>query len=285
MKRERLFDAAKISDQKRLARGEQWLLARSLLRAWHRTHSSAWEVMTLAGAAPQGEFQCVRELMPDARIVAVDKSEDCLQAAREAGADEVIGADVADWSYDEGNRAEQATKPLRQRYFDVINLDLCGGATQEAMLLARVYKKQVRRPGVLMLSFSYGRDVVEFFKFNTFGNERLAGAGVPEIINARVTYVLGGMVNFARSVILYMGNQMPMCSVVVALKGAGGKSAAEHPCSFVRLMDGDFELAVTLPNVARLYDCPQERIEAIRRKQVAAKAVATRRERAKDVAP
>jgi hypothetical protein len=47
--------------------------------------------------------------------------------------------------------------------------------------------------------------------------------------------------------------------------------------SFVRVEPGDFELAATHPDPAKLYATPQERIEALRRKHAAIKASYTRK--------
>lgn len=266
------FTAETVSDQKRLARGEQWLFARSLLRAWHRSHTSDYRILTLAGGAPAGEINCIRELMPKAHITAIDKDEGCVLAAMDAGADDAIKADLSEWTMD--GHIKRPNAALTGKCFDVVNLDLCAGASAETKELISIYRSLVYRPGILMVTFSYGRDVVEFFKFRQSAPGHLAA--VPESIANRIAYLFGQKADRIASVILYQGNQMPMCSVVLLCVGHGGR-AQQRPLSFTKLQEGDFELAVLHPDVRMLYDCPEERILALRRSHAALRAVATRK--------
>lgn len=278
------FAASTVSDQKRLARGEHWLFTRSLLRAWHRTHRSDWRIMTLAGGAPKGEFDAIKELMPSANITAVDKDQACIEAAIEDGADDVICADLTEWSFLDGSTYKRPTAQLVGKSFDVVNLDLCGGASEATRDMINVYRGLVARPGVLKVTFSYGRDVVEFFKFRQAIPPDLEVTGMPQTVAARLAYLLGPHVDMIASVILYSGNEMPMCSVVIECPGKGNRITKgyreQRRISFTKLQDEDFELAVLHPDVRLLYDCPQERIDALRRSHAALKAVATRKAKA-----
>src|SRR4051812_22114148 len=91
------FSEATISDQKRLARGEQLLVARSCLRFRDEAHNRKWRVMVLAGASPAGEIAAIREVLPTAHITAVDKDHSCVRAAKDAGADETLQVDLTNY--------------------------------------------------------------------------------------------------------------------------------------------------------------------------------------------
>jgi len=264
------FSGSMISDQKRLARGEQWLFARSFLRAWYRSHRSNWNILTLAGGSPIGEIEAIKELMPNARIVAVDRNADFAQAAKLAGATEGIHAELS----------ELISKETRT--FEIVNLDLCCGASDETREIVRLSRRIVARPGLMMLTFSYGRDVVEFFRQRRLPADELLAAGVPENIAARLAHIFGDRSGKILSVVLYQGNEMPMCSAILPLLGKGGTGifTDNAKCSFVKLQDGDFEIAVLHPDPSKLYDCPQDRIETLRRREIALKAVSTRRTKA-----
>lgn len=270
------FDASTTSDQKRLARGEQWLMTRSTLRAWYRTHSSNWRILTLAGGSPAGEINCIRELMPKAHITAVDKDEACVLAAMDAGADDAIQVDLSEFTVSKHN-TKQPNSALINKRFHAVHLDLCAGASHETRQLISVYLALVERPGVLLVTFSYGRDVVEFFKMCQPIHERLSR--VPENVAARISYLCGAWAQKVASVILYQGNAMPMCSVAIVRLGSTAHAGGDLPydLSIVKLQEGDFELAVLHPDPRMLYDCPGDRIEALRRSHAALKAVATRR--------
>jgi hypothetical protein len=223
----------------------------------------------LAGGAPEGEIRAIREVMPKAHITAVDTDQSCCDAAKAAGADETYCGDVMDMSAKE---------------FDAVFLDFCGPASRE---MSQTVLAFCGRAHVVGVNFSYGRDVkevaVEVFEKAERGFKstnsidtvtRLLNTGMPRHVAARVYYLLRSMTARVRSVITYAGNEMPMCSCVLA---KGGKN---QKLSYVSLADGDFELAVLdTVNVSNLYDCPQERIEALRRRGVALRAVQTRKAR------
>lgn len=302
------FIQSKVSDQKRLVRGEHWLLARTLLRARDGVHHAKWRIMTLAGGAPAGEMAAVRELMPKARIIAVDRDAECLSAAIDAGADDVVQCDLAEFSSDipkespivrRGNRKTFPHQAIvRLGEFDVINLDFCCGVGREMRQILNVYSWLVTSRGVIMVTFSYGRDVAEMFtetlwdwrrkakKFNEtrlpgysdthyrpFASalERFTAAQMPEGLIGRLCYAMTpGQANDVVSVLLYKGAQMPMCSVLIQ------PDTHKSDLSFVKIGHGDFEVAVTYPDAAALYDCPRERIDSFRRRFAAMKAARTR---------
>ena len=294
------FNGQKISDQKRLVRGEQLLLARSCLRARDEVHHARWRVLTMAGGSPQGEMTAMRELMPKAYIVAVDRDAACLEAAIEAGADDVVHCDLTDWTQEPymkdgwhpetGKYVYGAIPAVRTRppaaiskhaYFDLINLDLCGGVNATAHEIVGHYRRLLATNGVMIVTFSYGRDVIEMFiaalaKFhNPRIEERFARHKLPDALAGRLIYLFThtDLRNLA-SVMVYRGNEMPMCSCLVT-----NNKFVRDKFSYVQVARGDFELAVLHPDVTKLYDCPQERIAAMRRHRAAAKAVATRTER------
>ena len=272
------FDELTISDQKRFVRAEQLLYARSRLRARDRKHHAQWRVLILAGGSPAGEIVAIRELMPKAHITAVDMDPACLSAAIDAGVDEVIQCDLTDYSFD-GNRLYKPTAALRKvPKFDLVSLDLCAGANRITRRICRVYLDQlVNTNGVAILTFSYGRDVIEEIDDESIPYQlrHLSDYGASDRNLRRIGYLLTGMqLCRVRSVIIYRGNEMPMCSVLTSAKGCFA------PASYVQVELGDFELAVVYPDSASLYDCPQARIDSLRRRFAAIKAVLTRRKSA-----
>lgn len=276
------FEADTISDQKRIARGEHWLLARTILRARDRKHHANWKVAILSGAAPAGEINVIRELMPEAHITAVDRESDCVAQALSDGADEGLCLDLGAYTRVPKARFHKDRRlpagELADRKLDVFSLDLCSGANDYTKDLLSVY---ARISDVTIVTFSYGRDVTEFFELRCHTPPELASAGVPDMVAKRIGYLLGSYDGLGThgigSVILYRGNETPMCSVLHSKSPAKLATYPAKPLSFVRLCEEDFEAAILHPDAARLYDCPQERIVALRRRQAALKAVATRR--------
>jgi hypothetical protein len=293
------FTEQRISDQKRLVRGEQLLLARSCLRARDKVHHAKWRVLTMAGGAPKGEITALRELMPKAFLVAVDREPACLDAAIDAGVDEVVLCDLTDWSeesyikggidpetgqYSRNLSAVRSRPPLaisKSGPFDLINLDLCGGVNDTAQLI---------------VTFSYGRDVLEVFiaalaLCRRLSEDETASAPtyewilnafkahkVPDSVAGRLLYLFPyRAIAHVASVMVYRGNEMPMCSCLLTKNNP----FVRDKFSYVQLMPGDFERAVVYPDAAKLYDCPEERIKSIRRRFAAAKAVITRRQESK----
>jgi hypothetical protein len=157
------FDASKVTDQKRFVRGEQMLLARRCLRIRDEIHSAPWRIMIMAGAAPEGEINAIRELMPKAHITAIDNDERCLTAALNCGADEVVHVDLTEWGEYENTFRKKPAAKLGDRRFDVVCLDLCANVNATTKKMARVYRSLVAHYGVYIVNFSYGRDVVELF--------------------------------------------------------------------------------------------------------------------------
>lgn len=279
----RMFSSDKITDGKRLVRGEHWLAVRTFLRQRDRVHNARWRIATLAGGQPAEEIGCLRELMPRAWIVAIDKDEACLEAAIDAGADEVLNVDIFDWQTPPtargGGRARAAAflpAPLLQLgKFDAINLDLCGGITSDVEVGLRRYGSHVaaggrQRAGALMLTFSYGRDVAEIY----------AGQGdylnVPAPLGPRVRQAARSVTEGLGlvSVLAYAGNAMPMCSLLWL---AGRNPTFE----FARVGSEEIAVACVHPEVAPLYALPVERVLAFKRHLAALKAVATRNARSR----
>lgn len=285
-----VFRASTVSDQKRLVRGEHWLTIRRLLRARDGVHQKKWRFLILAGGAPAGEITAIRELCPKSVVIAVDRDLDCLAAAIDAGADDVVHCDLADWSYRDGiNRTRlPAASILKLGKFDAVNLDFCGGVTQLTRDVVSTYQRIITTHGVMNVTFSYGRDVVEMFheelarwehlstrdggEARARRLERLRATGATESVLGRLLYLLPpSRQDDIVAVSLYRGAQMPMCSVLLRA------SYGAREISFYQAEPGDFEIAVVYPDAAKLYDCPQERIDSLRRQFAAAKAVAARK--------
>lgn len=271
-------------------------MARTLLRARDGVHHRAWRILTMAGGSPDGEMKAIREVMPKSHVTAVDNNSACLDAAIDAGADDVLLCDLEAFtvetrplSYDTSKVGYTRRKPAQSidalPKFDVVNLDLCGGVNESAQSIFRVYRKHAVSPsGVMMFTFSYGRDVTELFSEHfrrapAMDVEALRSAGIPDGLSMRIVYLFGrGMAhntcNGLRSVIAYKGGQMPMCALLVQCH-----RKEILPISYTQVEPGDFELAVCYPDSANLYDCPSERIETLRRRFAALKAAATKARR------
>jgi len=273
------FNGDSITDQKRLVRGEHWLAARSYLRYKSHAHHDAWKVLTIAGPAPAGEIGCILELMPRAHITAVDLDQARVDAASKAGAHKAILCNIAPVVV--VNRPGPSSYPVKEwkipdlGRFDAICLDLTGHADDLLRRTIRLYSAKTK---VLIVTFSYGRDVVEFYVHNALKHptESFEADGIHPSLSARIGYLCGSLGNKIRSVMVYRGPQQPMVSILMH-EGVGR--------SFVKVQDGDFELAVTHPDVSKLYDCPSDRILHIRRSLAARKAVATKNANAKKEQP
>jgi len=273
------FQSLRASDQKRLVRGEHWLMVRTFLRARDETHHAKWHILIVAGDGPAAEINAIREVMPSAWIVAVDRQPAAIEAAQQAGADEVILCDLAAWttSGKAGYRVKRPPSVFAARKFDAINLDVCGTVNRATYDLLRMYRRCVTSRGVFMATFAVGRDVIEMYAVPRYESEnleeRLIDAKIPEHLRARLKYLFrGSRLGELRSVMSYRGMHAPMCAVLLY---AG--PWRDNDLSFVRVDPHDFERVVVTPlNAERLYDCPRERIEALRRKYAALKAVRTR---------
>lgn len=286
------FGQAQITDQKRLVRGEHLLYARSRLRVRDLVHHKKWRVMMMAGSSPAGEINAIRELMPQAQIVAVDRDAQCLERAIECGADDVICCDLAAFTdqttlqkrWHSRNNAPPK-ELLDAPNFDLIDLDLCANANHLTRELIGVYRWKLTSKGVLMVTFSYGRDIEELFHDAVAQAasrtkeilESLERDGIPRSVCGRIAYLCTtGLMETLHSVMLYRGSNMPMCSLLFQ-----ANTYLESYPSAVKAGAGDFELAAVYPDAANLYDCPQERIEALRRRFAAIKASLTRKEKTK----
>jgi len=287
-----------ISDEKRLVRGEHWIFVRSKLRARDRVHHRAWKILMIAGPSPQEEIACLRELMPSAHITAVDLDQANIEAARTAGADSAICCDISKFiEVDDDNYGPPSRSGSPGHWwppkevgseFDAICLDLTGPANDWLAEVIAVYYRCLTKNGVLIVTFSYGRDVVEFYQDNwnraknrpwnhvggsDYEVRYLLGGGIPEQIAARIYFLFKQRCPRIRSVIQYSGNSMPMVSVLLA------RDRGDYPVKFIKIESEDFELAVTSENLGNIYACPQDRILELRRSMTAKKAVRTRRER------
>ncbi len=248
----------------------------------------------MAGGAPRGEINSIRELMPKSHILAVDNDPRCLEAAIDAGADDIAECDVLDCAIEKSENAgftqskRLAPDGIRGRArFDLINLDLCGGATPRLLSAISFYMRtMVVHGGVFMLTFSYGRDVAELYmnrgrqwqrRISQYGDQMETLSlpdDVPESVSGRIMYLCSpSILDWLRSISIYRGAEMPMCSLVFQVARKSSK-----PISFLRVEPGDFELSVVYPSAVNLYDCPQQRIDSLRRQFAAIKAAITRKE-------
>lgn len=258
-----------MTDQKRLVRAEHWIAARRILRARDRVHHRDWSLLVVAGPQPAEEITCIRELMPKARITAVDLDPQYVEAAKAAGADDAFVYDLAECG--------SAIGP-----FDVICLDLTGPADDRLARMIKFYWYNLAKNGAMIVTMCYGRDVVEMYcaeyeKAHRFDGGKVALEqidGMPQQIKERLFYVLRNRGRHLRSCLQYRGKQMPMLSCLLQ-----ARHQPKWVGTFQRVDDGDYELAVTSEDLGNIYACPRERIDALRRSAIAKKAVQTRRGR------
>lgn len=290
------FGADQTTDQKRSARGLHLLAARNHLQALHGRHHPRLNVAILAGGAPGAEIAAIRELMRGAKIIAFDQFETCIDAARRAGADESVCCDLTpsvETRVHQSSTVEHVLPcaAVQQRGpFDLFSLDLCSEPNEKTRNLWRAYKKSISRGGVLILTFSYGRDVVPMLR--AAQQQRVAQAaktdnqsrrmvarmsGVPDKIAMRLCYMFDPA-EFAnvRSVITYGGNEMPMLSALY-VTSAHRRDLQARDLSYVKLSADDWPPLVLDFDPAVVFDCPKDQVLAMRRSAAAKKAVATRR--------
>lgn len=277
-----------ISDQKRVARGEAWLRARYWLKARDGIHNGAWKCLTIAGPAPFEEIKCIRSLMPNAEITCVDINRENAARALDAGADFAMCGDIAEFSevpLSSGNFKYIPPAPLRDKKFDVVNLDLTGAASDWLKRLVNTYwLEALTTRGVMMVTFSYGREVVEKLdeewqrETGDYRNKqyKLVDHGsqlenIPAKLAARLWYVFRSRTQNIEYCFQYKGKRMPMVSCLLVKR-----HKAMPPAKFVPLTSQDFELAVTAENIGDIYACPPERIAHLRRSLAARKAVHTK---------
>lgn len=288
------------TDQKRVARGEHLKLAKYYLQARDGVHNGAWRVLLLAGPEPTGECKAVRELMPRCHILCVDKQWE--YAARAAcSADAIMQCDISPVTeivHHEGfgngyNQTKVFVNPqLKEKGpFDLIDLDLCANPSLSLPQLIRVNSTLVQARGVMMLTFSYGRDVLPLSiearkkywskQMNDYDYENeeehwFLGSAIPDYVQGRIIFLLGNsLLKRLRSVILYQGERMPMCALLLA-----SARTDSSPISFIKLGPEDFAnvvLEFENGDPCLIYDCPAERLMFLRRSRAAHKAVATRR--------
>lgn len=285
-----VFTEDKITDQKRLVRGEHLLLARTRLRARDHAHNAAWRVLMLPGEKPSEEVGAIRSLMPRVHITAVDTSETALLAAIESGVNEVAHCDLRDWQRvpTKNNYSTQRIPPkaLDGSKFDLLLLDFCSNVNQQTRDAISVCQQRLLDTrGVMVVTFSYGREVVEVFHdaeqhelYTDF--EPLRQSVTNKTVLGRLLWIFTGTaIKGITSVMLYRGASMPMCSVLIDMRRSSRVSNGRPvpPISFVQAEPGDFEIAVTCPDPALLYATPQDRIEALRRTHAAIKASYTRK--------
>lgn len=286
----KVFTKDQITDQKRVARAEHWILARGVLRARDSAHRKKWRLMMVAGPKPEEEINCIREVLPSAIIHAVDMDKDHVALALQAGADFSIQSDLRKFSLVASQRYGQQKMTHSDvslgSKFDVICLDMTCHASTELQSMINIHWAGLADGGILLVTFSYGRDVREVFSHHwekhaaRYDTPKALQAieaieGIPRSIAERLYWLFGNRASHLCSVVKYQGNEMPMlnCALVKSRNGVSGRA------SFVALAQQDFEAAVMAEDLGNVYACPKDRIISLRRSAAARKAVSTRRAR------
>jgi hypothetical protein len=284
-----------ISDEKRLVRGKHYELARYALRARDAVHSACWKFLTIAGPSPNEEITCIRELFRDAIITSVDNEEANVLAAINAGTDDPLQCNLFNFQpVPKGALNQVDLRPPQQldRIFDVICLDLTGHASKALHDLIKIYWNVLSPRGVMIITFSYGRDVVEAYQYDwrcalaKYGQEKtwstahtrgieqlkelIIKHSLSESVAQRIYYALGIRCEFLWSVLQYSGAAMPMVSCLLQ---KNGKFLTPR---FLKISEMDFLLAVTAENLGNIFACPQDRILELRRSLAGTKAATTR---------
>lgn len=292
------------TDQKRVARGEHLKLARDRLRVRDQVHHCHWKVLMIAGPEPEGELKAIKELMPSSHILCVDLKMECVVKGA-AIADAILCCDLSPVQKKTkygSIQFEPNPELLSRGPFDLVDLDLCGNPSSDTGRLVRVNSRLLTTRGVLMVTFSYGRDVVPWIdesyrklkaRYNKRDDWKYASApekglrrfiesSIPQHLKSRIASVLDiSLIARLRSVIQYHGKNMPMCSLLI-----NAPSSSIEKISFCKLDNEDFE-NVMLENYygdpCLIYDCPEERLLFLRRSATARKAVITRQRRIKEM--
>lgn len=295
------------SDQKRLVRGENLLLARNILRIRDGVHHKKWNILTTIGPSPNGEITAIREIMPKAFIVGIDSDKQCCDAIEvgvaKSGFNQIVGMELGEFCNTIGE-CNCLLHKNSQKHFNVdkggrfrcdhINLDLCTNSLTEIRRLKNAVERITSPGSPISITFSFGRDVVEIPKARLSRvpdawREKAEEAGIGVLLLSRVVFILGASADFTWSnqfrgtfvkhIFAYRGNNMPMCSVTFIRGRALSTMIPHEHTGMTKIGSGDFEIAATCPEPSLLYDCPEKRIKELRRKHAAIKAHYTRKEK------
>ena len=256
-----------ITNSKRLVRGLMWERVRWLLRAHYCSHHQRFRLLTLAGPVPSEEVRCIRALMPNAHVTAVDKDKACVLAAMAADVDEVHHLDLTDYRKQPYGKSIMPA-PLRGAQFDAISLDLTGTITLGLKDLVEVYwgAAQLLQPkGLLQVTFSYGRDVIEAFAErwerdrHSRGAEQKRLSKCPEVVQQRLWFLLLSKVQHIDCVLQYRSHAMPMVAFLMA-KGRSVPSWQNPlPIPFRAVDEIDYELMLERGKMSTSLACSHAR--------------------------
>jgi hypothetical protein len=296
-----------LSDQKRLVRKLHYEHAMRALRARDHAFNKLWHFLTISGPCPAEEIGCIRGFFTQAHITSVDIEQDRVNAAIDAGADDVICCDLSNFQIIHSAHNVEYLPPPQigtERKYDVICLDLQGHATVTLRDLIKVYWKKILAPrGVMMVTMSIGHDVVDAYNYEwnraheelkelrnkkyysphdnaneraIFQLERLYKDDIPEEILKRLHFALKERSEFLSSVLHYTGNKIPMLSCALIKEPQGIYLSPRYE----KVTKQDFALALATPfDPTKVFGCPQDQIAHARNTMAAYKAVATKRAR------
>jgi hypothetical protein len=276
-----------ISDQKRLVRALHWQRARYYLRVRDAVHQRDWRLLIIAGPAPHEEINCIREFMPRAHITAVDISQANIDAAIDAGADDVFLCDIGAFEelHYEYSSKYFPPKQLRDLKFDAVCIDLTGPANDWLRRVVNVYfTEALLARGVLLVTLCYGRDVIEIYDAEWTSAQTSSRynydppyaylENIPLNLAKRVWYVLRAKSKRLDSCLAYRGNRMPMISCLLVKKDFDRSTRARY----ATLGPEDYEVALGGDNLGNILAAPQEQLLEIRKRKAAArKAVETKK--------
>jgi hypothetical protein len=177
---------------------------------------------------------------------------------------------------------------LAEQEFDVVCLDLTGPADEWLRRIVKAYYHGcVIKEGALIVTFCYGRDVIEVYQDEWEYTKAKRNYSrpvifdylektIPEIVAMRVWYLLRGqLTNQLDSCLQYRGGMMPMVSCLLR------KGHAPPGIGFESLAGRDYALAANDLDFGKVCACPADYLQELRarnkRSEAAYKAVETRR--------
>jgi hypothetical protein len=285
--------SAALSDSKRAVRLLHWAWCRYWLRRNFNNNKDNWRLLTISGPAPAEEITCIRQLMKRADITSVDIEKEFVELARQAGADEAVVCDLDDLRKVEADSDKHMPQSqFMGAKFDAICLDLTIPAQAKLTRIVKAYMDySLKKQGVLIITFSYGRDVRERIDA---GWERQVAKNylnnpaqhLREITNekiaARIWQLLKSQCLRINSCLEYRGHQTPMASCLLVKYDP---KDIPPPATYLKLEKTDYQLLLDDTDKESLQLCPRDRVlkaRAVRDKRAAAKAVATKQRMKED---
>lgn len=286
------FELDQVTDAKRVVRGEHYKYASKLLNSRTFNWQPEFTCLILPGRSAKEEICCLRTAIPRSKIIAVDRDPVAVEIALAAGVDDAIHGDLFEGPKMRGRGINECSMKLKVNYgrFDLINLDFCGNITESLVQGIRYFlSEMIKTHGVMILSFSYGRDAADAFvrlaRNGEFDGNRNNDWEISDSMLGRIKAIVPCSYRKLhyeiKSVLLYKGKHMPMCSLLIekgkpqwnkVLVDYNGNRKYDYECeqdclTIMKVIDGDIRPAClfeTELNSSDLYCVPASRVAAWR---------------------